>query len=84
MTTNDNKKCYNSFSCILSVLIILFVICSMAYDMFCVHPQMKESIEDIRIEVRDIRQKIDRQYSRDSILFTKTHNDTTVQFSCDK
>ena len=68
---NDTKKCYNSFSCILSVLIVLFVVGSIAYDMIVSKPAMKSSIDDIKIEVKDIREKIDAQIANDSINYAK-------------
>ena len=68
---NDTKKCYNSFSCVLSVLIVLFVVVSIAYDMIVSKPAMKSSIDDIKIEVKDIREKIDAQIAKDSINYAK-------------
>ena len=68
---NDTKKCYNSFSCVLSVLIVLFVVVSIAYDMIVSKPAMKSSIDDIKIEVKDIREKIDAQIATDSINYAK-------------
>ena len=67
MTTSDidNGKCYNSFSCILSVLIIFFVVAAIGWDTLVSKPKMRESIEEIRTEVRDIHQKIDEQFARD-------------------
>ena len=63
-TDIENGKCYNSFSCILSVLIIVFVVAAIGWDTLVSKPKMRESIEDIRIEVRDIHQKIDEQLAR--------------------
>jgi len=68
---NDTKKCYNSFSCVLSVLIVLFVVVSIAYDMIVSKPAMKSTIDDIKIEVKDIREKIDAQIANDSINYAK-------------
>ena len=69
MTEKDNQwKCYNSFSCIFSVLIILFVVSSIAWDVAVTKPQMKRNIEEIRTEVRDIHQKIDAQLQKDSLF----------------
>ena len=68
---NDTKKCYNSFSCVLSVLIVLFVVVSIAYDMIVSKPAMKSSIDDIKIEVKDIREKINAQIANDSINYAK-------------
>jgi len=56
---NNMKKCYNSISCILSALIIVFVLGSVIYDMTVSKPAMRESIEVIRVEVEEINKKID-------------------------
>lgn len=37
-------KCYNSFSCILSVLIIVFVVGSVMWDICITKPAMREDI----------------------------------------
>lgn len=64
-TVNANGKCYNSFSCVLSVLIIIFVVAAIGWDTLVSKPKMRESIEEIRTEVRDIHQKIDEQFARE-------------------
>jgi hypothetical protein len=67
-TTVKGTKCYKSFSCILSVLIIIFVVASIGWDSFVSKPEMRKSIEEIRIEVKDIHQKIDKQYQADTLM----------------
>lgn len=62
-TKKNNVKCYNSFSCILSVLVIVFVLGSILWDMCITKPAMRSSIEDIKIEVQEIRQKLDANYN---------------------
>ena len=62
----NDQKCYNSFSCILSVLIILFVVCSIVWDVLVTQPEMRKNIEEIRIEVTHIHEKMyvqTRKYS---------------------
>ena len=61
------SKCYNSFSCVLSVLIILFIIGSIAWDVMISKPEMRKSIDEIRIEVKRINEKIDSQFAKDSL-----------------
>lgn len=56
------KKCYNSFSCIVSVLIIVFVIGSIIWDMTVSKPTIYNSIEEIKTEVKHINEKIDARY----------------------
>lgn len=59
---NNNKvgKCYNSVSCILSVLIIVFVIGSIIWDMTVTKPAMRQSIDDIKTEVKVIHSKLNK------------------------
>ena len=64
----NNTKCYNSLSCVLSVLIILFVVVAIGWDILVSKPEMRKSIDEIRIEVKDIHNKIDRQFEQDVIL----------------
>ena len=61
------RKCYNSFSCVLSVLIILFIIGSIAWDVMISKPEMRKSIDEIRIEVKSINEKIDSRFAKDSL-----------------
>lgn len=67
--TNQTQKCYNSFSCIGSILIILFVLGSIIWDICVTKPAMRESIEDIRIEVKDIHKKLNTKFVSDTINF---------------
>ena len=61
------RKCYNSFSCVLSVLIIFFIVGSIAWDVMVSKPEMRRSIDDIRIEVKSINEKIDSKFVKDSL-----------------
>ena len=62
MAAKNNKveKCYNSVSCILSVLIIVFVIGSIIWDMTVTKPAMRQSIDDIKTEVKVIHSKLNK------------------------
>ena len=79
-TTNaqDSKKCYNSISCILSVLVIIFVVGAIAWDTLVSKPKIRQSIEEIRMEVRDIHEKIDKQYAGKNIAFTIPRDSTVT------
>lgn len=72
MTGNiENKstqKCYNSVSCILSLLIIVFVIGAIGWDIFVSKPEIRNSIEEIRIEVKDIKGKLENRLQKDSLF----------------
>lgn len=59
----NQKKCYNTFSCIMSVLIIIFVVGAIMWDMFISKPMIYDSIETIKTEVRTINKKIDSHYN---------------------
>lgn len=69
MKNNTNPKCYNSFSCIGAILIIMFVLGSIIWDILFTKPAMRESIDEIRIEVKNIHEKIDSRLAADSISF---------------
>ena len=60
---NQKQKCYNSFSCILSVLIIVFVLTSIVWDMLVTKPAIRSSIDQIKTEVQVIHSKIDKTYA---------------------
>ena len=60
-------KCYNSFSCILSVLIIIFVLGSIMWDICITKPSLRNSIEEIHTEIRDIHHKIDVNLCQDTV-----------------
>lgn len=57
------KKCYNTFSCIMSVLVIVFIIGAVLWDLFVTKPVLRESINEIKTEVRIINEKIDAHYN---------------------
>lgn len=86
VTEDKSQKCYNSLSCVLSCLIILFVMGSIIWDITISKPEMRHSIDEIRIEVKDIHNKIDRQYAKDSayILSIDTAKHETVEKTKDK
>ena len=56
---NDSNKCYNSFSCVLSVLIVVFVLGSIIYDLCYTKPNISKNITEIRTELNIMNEKID-------------------------
>lgn len=50
-------------------MIILFVIGSIIWDICVTKPAMRESIEDIRVEVKDIHEKLNTKFASDTISF---------------
>ena len=82
MKNNTTPKCYNSFSCIGAILIIMFVLGSIIWDILFIKPAMRQSIDEIRIEVKDIHEKIDTKLTADSISFMQAYkmmNSNTVE-----
>lgn len=61
--SNNSGKCYNSVSCVLSVLIIVFVLGSIIVDLCFTKPAMRQSIDEIKQEVRTINSKLDGNYT---------------------
>lgn len=62
---NNNEvtpKCYNSFACVSAVLIIFFILGSIVWDICISKPAMKSSIEEIRIEVKDIHESLEQRH----------------------
>lgn len=59
MAQKSTKKCYNSWACSLSVLIILFLLGSVIYDMTYAKPKMNKSIKQIEAQVEEINCKMD-------------------------
>lgn len=57
----ETGKCYNSVSCVLSVVIIVFMISAVLYDLCISKPQMKQSINEINIEIKHINEVISQQ-----------------------
>lgn len=55
---NDSNKCYNSFSCVLSVLIVVFVLGSIIYDLYYTKPNISKNITEIRTELNIMNEKI--------------------------
>ena len=74
INANQTQKCYNSFSCIGSILIIIFVLGSIIWDICITKPAMRDSIDDIRVEVKDIHQKLNDKLTNDTIEFMKAYN----------
>lgn len=54
-------KCYNSLSCVLSVLVIVFILGSIIWDIFFTRPEIKDSLTDIKKELVQLGNKIDSE-----------------------
>lgn len=56
--THKTVKCWNSFSCIASVIIIIFTLGSVLYDLVITKPEIKNSIERIEYNIEKINQRL--------------------------
>lgn len=63
------QKCYNSFSCILSVLIIIFVVGSIMWDICISKPALRGQIEEIHTEIKDIHHKLNASFLQDTVSY---------------
>lgn len=63
------QKCYNSFSCILSVLIIIFVVGSIMWDICISKPALRGQIQEIHTEIKDIHQKLNASFLQDTVSY---------------
>lgn len=61
MDKKSENKCYNSWSCILSCAIILFIVISIVYDITVSKPQIRHDVKEIREKVQELNEKFDAQ-----------------------
>ena len=61
VTEDKSPKCYNSFSCFLSVMIIITVVVSILWTQFVTMPNFENKLDNMRIEIQDINSKLDYQ-----------------------
>lgn len=61
--TKNVEKCYNHFSCVISVLIIVFVLGSILWDLFITKPVIKDNITEIKTELVSINHRLSTQDS---------------------
>lgn len=64
VTEDKSQKCYNSFSCFLSVMIIITVVVSILWTQFITMPNFENKLDNMRIEIQDINSKLDYQILR--------------------
>ena len=69
------RKCYNSWSCALSVFIIVAVLGSIVYDFTYSKPRMRKDIKEIKVEVQEIHEKINAQ----QLYFIPADTDFTAE-----
>lgn len=52
------QHCYNSASCIVSVLVIVFILGSILYDMSVTKPRINKNIDEIKTELVSIKSQL--------------------------
>lgn len=60
MTNQNGVKCYKSLSCIISVLIIVFIFGAILIDLAWTKPSIRQDISEINKELFIINSQIDR------------------------
>ena len=85
VTEDKSQKCYNSFSCFLSVMIIITVVVSILWTQFITMPNFENKLDNMRIEIRDINSKLDYQIlHKDSVSSYFLQVDTTTHKTIEK
>ena len=89
VTEDKSQKCYNSFSCFLSVMIIITVVVSILWTQFVTMPNFENKLDNMRIEIQDINSKLDYQIlHKDSVsshfLQVDTSKHETIEKTKDK
>ena len=74
---DDIPKCYNSVSCIISVLVIVFILGSIVWDILFTRPEIQKSLNDIKTEISTLSVKIDDQNKimKSDSIYEMTHEE---------
>ena len=85
VTEDKSQKCYNSFSCFLSVMIIITVVVSILWTQFVTMPNFENKLDNMRIEIQDINSKLDYQIlHKDSVSSYFLQVDTAMHETIEK
>ena len=85
VTEDKSQKCYNSFSCFLSVMIIITVVVSILWTQFVTMPNFENKLDNMRIEIQDINSKIDYKIlHKDSVSSYFLQVDTAMHETIEK
>lgn len=63
MTNQNGVKCYKSLSCIISILVIVFIFGAIIIDLAWTKPSIRQDISEINKELAIINSQIDRMDS---------------------
>ena len=78
--TNKDKKCYNTFSCIASVIIIIAILGGMLNAYFVTFPEMHRDIREMKRDVGELKSLYEHQQKMlDSTFLFTTARDTIVK-----
>ena len=78
--TNKDKKCYNTFSCIASVIIITAIPGGMLTAHFLTFPEMHSDIREMKRDVGELKSLYEHQQKvLDSTFLFTTYRDTIVK-----
>jgi len=64
-------KCYKSVSCIIGILVILFIFGAVTYDLVWAKPELRTNIKDMHTELSTIKDHVERIDSQQ----TKTYSE---------
>lgn len=85
VTEDKSQKCYNSFSCFLSVMIIITVVVSILWTQFVTMPNFENKLDNMRIEIQDINSKLDYKIlHKDSVSSYFLQVDTATHETIEK
>ena len=70
MTNQNGVKCYKSLSCIISILVIVFIFGAIIIDLAWTKPSIRQDISEINKELVIINSQIDRM---DSLQTSTNH-----------
>ena len=60
MTNQNGVKCYKSLSCIISILVIVFIFGAIIIDLAWTKPSIRQNISEINKELSIINKQIDK------------------------
>ena len=83
MEQNNKKHCYNSWSCMISVLIIAFALGFMIYDITISKPQFKKDLNEIKVEIKDLNKKVSLIKEQEAQNAQEVQNDTVISLDDD-
>ncbi len=72
-------KCYKSISCIISVLVIIFIFGAVIYDLVWTKPELRSNIKEMKTQIIEINHNINKLDSQQTISNRKFYKVLTEQ-----